>query len=77
MLSSFVRTLTIRVNPFAFHLTRFPIEAQMAVRLRKSRASFAAIVEVFTTPSQKRLTYKIIAPTMHLLTGTYVLVDKK
>jgi hypothetical protein len=77
MLSVFVRTLTIRVNPFAFHLTRFPIEAQMAVRLQKSRACFASIVVAFTTRSQNSLTWKIIATTMLLLTGTYVLVDKK
>jgi hypothetical protein len=72
-----VRKLTLRVIPFAFHLTRFQAAAQMAVPLQKSRGCFLAIVKIFTTVVQNRLTYKIIAPTMQLLTCTYVLVDKK
>jgi hypothetical protein len=34
-------------------------------------------MKFFATAVQNRLTYKIIAPTMQLLTCTYVLVDKK
>jgi hypothetical protein len=40
-------------------------------------ARFLGTVEIFATRAQKRLTYKIIAPTMQLSTCTYVLVDKK
>ena len=77
MLSVFVRTLTIRVIPFAFYLTRFPVFAQMAAGMQKSRGRFPTAVKVFTTGPQKPLTYKIIQPTMQILTCTYVLVDKK
>jgi len=60
----------------------------MALRLQKSRVCFKDtklhffgasfnIVAFFASGAQKRLTYKIIAPTMQLLTCTYVFVDKK
>jgi hypothetical protein len=49
----------------------------MAPRLQKSRPCSKAAVKVFATRAQNRLTYKIIATTMQLLTCTYVLVDKK
>jgi hypothetical protein len=52
----------------------------MAPQLQNSRAAgarFPGTVEIFATRAQKRLTYKIIAPTMQLSTCTYVLVDKK
>jgi hypothetical protein len=76
MLSETVQFVNIRAISFAFHLTRFPLSAQMATRLGKSRACFGGSVVNFTTRSQKHLTSKIVAPTMQTLTGTYVLVDK-
>jgi hypothetical protein len=38
------------------------------------RSSHKGVVEIFTTPAQKRLTYKFSASTMVLLTCTYVYV---
>jgi hypothetical protein len=76
MLSEMVQCVNIRAFSFAFHLTRFPFSAQMATRLRKSRACCTTSVAKIATRAQKRLTSKIVAPTMQTLTGTYVFVDK-
>jgi hypothetical protein len=76
MLSMLVQCVNIRAFTFVFHLTRFPIKAQMATRFGKSRVAFSQSVEKLAIPVQNRLTSKIIPPTMRLLTCTYVLVDK-
>jgi hypothetical protein len=53
----------------------------MAVRPQNSRACLGDTKEhsmkFFATAVQNNLTYRFIAPTMQLLTCTYVLVDKK
>jgi hypothetical protein len=77
MLSMVMQCVKIRAFTFVFHLTRFPIHAQMAPRFGKSRVAFRATVAKLAIPVQNRLTSKIIPPTMRILTCTYVLVDKK
>jgi hypothetical protein len=48
----------------------------MATRLGKSRVRLVKQWKNLQHVAQKRLTLKIVAPTMQTLTGTYVLVDK-
>jgi hypothetical protein len=63
------------VNPFVFHLTRFPDLAQMATVAAKSRVAFqaarAAVARKILIALRKRLTLKIVPPTMR-----YRLVQK-
>jgi hypothetical protein len=77
MLSMVMQCVKIRAFTFVFHLTRFPLDAQMATRFGKSRVAFGTLVAKKTISVQNRLTSIIIPPTMQLLTCTYVLVDKK
>jgi hypothetical protein len=77
MLSLVMQCVKIRAFTFVFHLTRFPLVAQMAIRLGKSRVGFGQVVTKKTIRVQNRLTSIIIPPTMQILTRTYVLVDKK
>jgi hypothetical protein len=77
MLSMVMQCVKIRAFTFVFHLTRFPLGAQMATRFRNSRVAFEADVAKPATPVQNRLTSIVIPPTMQILTRTYVLVDKK
>jgi hypothetical protein len=72
-----MQCVKIRAISFVFHLTRFPLDAQMATRFGKSRVAFGTLVAKKTILVQNRLTSIIIPPTMQLLTRTYVLVDKK
>ncbi|CUI08273.1 hypothetical protein BN2497_11323 [Janthinobacterium sp. CG23_2] len=69
--------VNIRAFTFVFHLTRFPIYAQMATGFEKSRVAFSQSVRNLAIPTQKRLTWIFFQPTMRLSTCTYVLVDKK
>jgi hypothetical protein len=48
----------------------------MATRLGKSRVRLVKQCKNMQHVAQKRLTLKIVAPTMQTLTCTYVLVDK-
>jgi hypothetical protein len=77
MLSLVMQCVKIRAFTFVFHLTRFPLDAQMATRLEKSRVAFRILVAKIAIHVQNRLTSIIIPPTMQILTCTYVLVDKK
>jgi hypothetical protein len=77
MLSMVMQCVKIRAFTFVFHLTRFPLDAQMATRLGNSRVAFETSVAKLAMPVQNRLTSIVIPPTMQILTCTYVLVDKK
>jgi hypothetical protein len=58
----------MEVNPHVFHLTRFPDLAQMAATAEKSRVAFllsnVAVARKIPTARRKRLTLKIVPPTM-------------
>jgi hypothetical protein len=72
-----LQCVNVRAFTFVFHLTRFPDQAQMAIRFGKTRVAFWPSVENLSIGLENRLTSKFIAPTMPILTCTYVLVDKK
>jgi hypothetical protein len=77
MLSVVMQCVKIRAFTFVFHLTRFPLGAQMATRFGNSRVAFETVVAKNTMQAQNRLTSIVIPPTMQILACTYVLVDKK
>jgi hypothetical protein len=72
MLSMLMHYVNIRAFTFVFHLTRFPIDAQMAAGIGISRVAFWLSVEILTISHQNRLTSLFFHPTMRLLTCAYV-----
>jgi hypothetical protein len=72
-----MHSVNIRAFTFVFHLTRFPISAQMAAGIGISRVAFASPVEIMTIPHQKRLTSIFFQPTMRLSLVLMYMVDKK
>jgi hypothetical protein len=84
MLSLFVRTLTIRGNqgrPRCFPSYAFSLLRADGGPIAKIKSPLKPVSnrqwKFLQHSPQNRLTYRIIAPTMQLLTCTYVLVDKK
>ena len=57
MLSMLMHYVNIRAFTFVFHLTRFPVDAQMAPGIVKSRVAFSQSVEILAIPIQNRLTW--------------------
>jgi hypothetical protein len=77
MLSRVMQCVKIRAFTFVFHLTRFPVRAQMATRFGNSRVGFGGVVAKLTMAVQNRLTSIVIPPTMQISTLTSGRVDKK